>query len=165
MSLKDIKVAPDVPKLQMTPMIDIVFNLLAFFIITFKIPAVEGDFNIKMPMNAPQSQSMDIDEMTPLEITLKSDADGSLSGIVFGSKQLGTNMKRLREEIFSYLQLDATGTFATADVGKNQEAEFNCDDQLHYVHLINAITAVTGYVNDENQIVKLIEKIKFAPPK
>ena len=46
MSLRDVKVSPEVPKLQMTPMIDIVFNLLAFFIITFRIPAVEGDFNI-----------------------------------------------------------------------------------------------------------------------
>ena len=40
-------------ELQMTPMIDIVFQLLVFFIMTFKIVAQEGDFNIKMPVSAP----------------------------------------------------------------------------------------------------------------
>ena len=42
-------------ELQMTPMIDIVFQLLIFFIITFKIVAPEGDFNIKMPLAAPSA--------------------------------------------------------------------------------------------------------------
>ena len=31
--------------------------------------------------------------------------------------------------------------------------------------VINAITAVSGYVTDDDAIVKLIERIKFAPPK
>lgn len=34
----------------MTPMIDIVFQLLVFFIMTFKIVSQEGDFHIKMPV-------------------------------------------------------------------------------------------------------------------
>ena len=38
----------------MTPMIDIVFNLLIFFVMTFKITAPEGDFNVKMPAQAAQ---------------------------------------------------------------------------------------------------------------
>ncbi len=37
-------------RLQMTPMIDIVFQLLVFFIMTFKIVSQEGDFHIKMPV-------------------------------------------------------------------------------------------------------------------
>ena len=36
-------------ELQMTPMIDIVFQLLVFFIMTFNVVAQEGDFNIRMP--------------------------------------------------------------------------------------------------------------------
>lgn len=39
-------------ELMMTPMIDIVFQLLIFFIMSFKIAAQEGDFNIKMPLAA-----------------------------------------------------------------------------------------------------------------
>ena len=42
--------------LQMTPMIDIVFQLLIFFVFTFKIVLPEGDFNIRMP-SASASQS------------------------------------------------------------------------------------------------------------
>ena len=37
---------------NMTPMIDIVFQLLTFFIMTLKIATQEGDFNIKMPLAA-----------------------------------------------------------------------------------------------------------------
>ncbi|MGI5832192.1 MAG: ExbD/TolR family protein [Thermoguttaceae bacterium] len=156
MSLRDVTVSPEVPKVQMTPMIDIVFNLLAFFIVTFRIPAVEGDFNIKMPVNAPPSfESMD--ESVPLEITLRSDESGGLTGIFFGSKPLGTDMRRLRAEVFDYLQ---TGSGAS-----NTEAEFTADAPLRYGHLIDAITAVSGYVNSENQVVKMIENIKFTPPK
>lgn len=157
MSLRDVKVSPEVPKLQMTPMIDIVFNLLAFFIITFRIPAVEGDFNIKMPINAPPS-SESMDETVPLEITLRSDEAGDLTAIVFGQLPLGTDMARLRREVFDYLQTGA------GDISKT-EASFTAGGELHYSHLIDAITAVSGYVNDENQVVKLVENIKFTPPK
>ena len=37
--------------IDMTPMIDIVFQLLVFFILTLQITAVEGDFNVRMPAN------------------------------------------------------------------------------------------------------------------
>ena len=157
MSLRDVKVASEVPKLSMTPMIDIVFNLLAFFIITFRIPAVEGDFNIKMPVNAPPS-SETMDETVPLEITLRGNEAGDLTGIMFGSIPLGTDMHRLRSEVFDYLSAGG------GDPSKT-EAEFTADGDLHYGHLIDAITAVSGYVNGENQIVKLVENIKFTPPK
>ena len=40
---------PDKIELNMTPMIDVVFQLLSFFMFTLKIAQVEGNFNIKMP--------------------------------------------------------------------------------------------------------------------
>ena len=39
-------------RLSMTPMIDIVFQLLVFFVMTYKVTVMEGDFNIKMPRAA-----------------------------------------------------------------------------------------------------------------
>ena len=39
-------------KLSMTPMIDIVFQLLVFFIMTYKVTTMEGDYNIRMPSAA-----------------------------------------------------------------------------------------------------------------
>ena len=52
------------------------------------------------------------------------------------------------------------------DIGTsgNKATLFTADGELHYSHLIDAITAVSGYVNDENQVVKLVENIKFTPP-
>ena len=39
---------PEEIKINMTAMIDIVFQLLVVFIMTFKVVAMEGDFNIKL---------------------------------------------------------------------------------------------------------------------
>ena len=50
---------PEELKLNMTAMIDIVFQLLVFFVMTFKVVAMEGDFNIKMPLAAADGQSVD----------------------------------------------------------------------------------------------------------
>ena len=38
-----------VPKGDMTPMIDMVFQLLIFFILTLNIVDPEGDFNLRLP--------------------------------------------------------------------------------------------------------------------
>ena len=40
---------------QMAPMIDVVFQLLIFFMLTLKILAPEGDFNINMPIGQAQA--------------------------------------------------------------------------------------------------------------
>ena len=60
-------------ELQMTPMIDIVFQLLVFFIMTFKIVAQEGDFNIKMPLAAPNAGTADDSLLPPLKLRLLAD--------------------------------------------------------------------------------------------
>ena len=43
---------------QMAPMIDIVFQLLIFFMLTLKIVEPEGDFSINMPLGKPMQQSI-----------------------------------------------------------------------------------------------------------
>ncbi|MBS7337206.1 MAG: hypothetical protein KIG81_05045, partial [Thermoguttaceae bacterium] len=44
------------------------------------------------------------------------------------------------------------------------EVELDCDPALKYRYAMEAITSVTGYLNAENQIVKMVEKVKFTPP-
>ena len=63
-------------KLQMTSMIDVVFLLLAFFVITYKTPEVEGDFNIRMPVDAQSNSIPDLDDLTPVVVKLTADARG-----------------------------------------------------------------------------------------
>ena len=43
------------------------------------------------------------------------------------------------------------------------EIELNCEKQLRYEYAVQAITAVTGYLNADDQIVKMVDKVKFSP--
>ena len=63
---------PEEIKINMTAMIDIVFQLLVFFIMTFKVVAMEGDFNIKMPLASESADSLD--EELPDLITVRLEA-------------------------------------------------------------------------------------------
>ncbi len=162
MSLRDVQVKREPVKLQMTSMIDVVFLLLAFFVITFKTPEVEGDFNIRMPSNAPSTQMLDPDSPTPVQVKMIAGDFGELRSMEFGSKPLGIDMRNLRQAVFDYLQYDPNGVDAPDT--NSLEIELACDDTLKYRYVVEAITAVTGYINSENQMIKLVEKIKFAPP-
>ena len=45
-------------KLDMTPMIDVVFQLMIFFMLTLKIVTEEGNFDINMPLAGHSSSSL-----------------------------------------------------------------------------------------------------------
>ena len=146
-------------ELMMTPMIDVVFLLLIFFIMTFKIVAPEGDFNIKMPLAAPSAAIPTPDQLPPMTVRLRADSRGDLAEIQFGSRSLGTNFQALRAQVRDMLGDDAgPGALETTEV------ELDCDYNLHYANVVEAITAVSGYV-ENGQIKKIVEKIKFAPPR
>ena len=78
---------PDKVPLNMTPMIDVVFQLLAFFMFTLKITVVEGDFNIKMPSQA-KSMVQSIDAPAVLKVRLVANPDGSLAQIRYNGAPL-----------------------------------------------------------------------------
>jgi biopolymer transport protein ExbD len=142
-------------EIPMTSMIDIVFLLLVFFVMTFKISAQEGDFNVKMPLQ--DSGAPADNTQLPLKLRLKADADGNLSEIVLNDSQsFGTNWDQLRGYV---VQLVGDAEGPTGDEGP--EVEIDLDYNLHYVHVIEAITSVTGY-RSGNDIVRLIDRIKFA---
>lgn len=145
-------------ELQMTPMIDIVFQLLVFFIMTFKIVTQEGDFNIKMPLAAASGAEVD---PTALDMTLKltSNAEGDLTGIRLNESVFG-GFDDLHRHVIGLVGGDQPDSFR-----ESAEIEIDADFQLRYEYVIEAITAVTGYRTPENEVVKLIEKIRFSPPK
>ncbi len=142
-------------ELPMTPMIDIVFLLLVFFIMTFKISAQEGDFNVKMPL---QGDGSPVDNtQLPLKLRLRSDGSGQLQEILLNERSFGTDWNQVRGYMVSLVG-DASGP--TEDEGP--EVEIDLDYDLYYLHVIEAITAVTGY-RSGNDIVRLVDRIKFAP--
>ncbi|HCK41568.1 MAG TPA: biopolymer transporter ExbD, partial [Planctomycetaceae bacterium] len=61
----------------MTPMIDIVFQLLVFFVFTFKIVLPEGDFSIRMP-SASASTTSQPSETPLLKVRLIANDEGEL---------------------------------------------------------------------------------------
>ncbi len=142
-------------ELQMTPMIDVVFQLLIFFMFTFKIATQEGDFNVKMPIAG--GAAMNADVLPPFKVRLVAAADGKLAGIQLDGQPL-ENFNALHERIISRIGVDAP-----ASLKESAEVELDCDYGLHYRHVIDAITACSGYVSPDGNVVKLIEKIRFAP--
>lgn len=77
---------------QMTPMIDIVFQLLTFFVMTFKVPIDEGNFDIKMPLPAQGSGPPPQKKNFTVKLTsIKSGAPwqiGHLAKITFDGKPI-----------------------------------------------------------------------------
>ncbi len=149
-------------QLQMTPMIDIVFQLLVFFTLTFKIGAAEGDFNVKMPLAAAAGAPNE-GLIPPMRVRLVAKSDGQIARIELGERAL-PSFAALRDEIMAIVGAN-TGPESLA---ASAEVELDCDYQLKYEHVIDAITAISGYierVGDSERQVKLIERIKFAPPR
>ena len=144
--------------LQMTPMIDIVFQILVFFIMSFKIVTPEGDFNIKMPLAAQAEGPVD-DLLPPIRVRLIAGADGQLEGIQFGERGL-SGFDELTREILAIIGSD----IGAGSLAESAEVELDVDYNLRYEHVIEAITAVSGRVEGDD-IVRMIEKIKFAPPR
>lgn len=155
--------APEKNELNMTSMIDIVFLLLIFFVMTFKIVELEGDFSIKMPLAGTSTATIDPTDL-PLKLRLLADDTGNLTGMKLNDIQMGIGPKgfdKLRGTIVS--QIASAGPVAE-ETGQGPEVEIDTDYDLKYEYVIRAITAVSGY-KDGDQVVKLIEKIKFAKPR
>jgi biopolymer transport protein ExbD len=149
--------APDKIEINMTPMIDVVFQLLSFFIMSFKIISQEGDFSIKMPIAAPREGLPD-ESLPPMKVRIRAGAGGELANISLNENQFGTSFQDLHAYIAGIVG-NETGPSREAF-----EVEFDCDYNLKYQYVVEAITAVSGYKSGD-QIVKLVEKIKFSPPR
>ena len=146
-------------KLQMTSMIDVVFLLLIFFILTFKIVELEGDFAIRMPLASNTAGQIDDSEL-PIKLRLVADEEGQLASIRLNDNDLGTDFDQLRAMILTIVG-DNAGPSASSG---GPEIEIDTDYNLRYENVVDAITAVSGYkIGNEN--VQLIQKIKFAPPR
>ena len=140
--------------LQMTPMIDIVFQLLVFFVFTFKIVLPEGDFNIRMPSAAASSSSQP-SETPLLKVRLRAKDNGDIASIHMGDQPFN-DFAELRASIRNLIG-DAAGPGST-----EQEVEIDADYDLKYRYTMNAITAISGEIRDGEKH-KLVEKIRFAP--
>lgn len=146
-------------EVNMTSMIDIVFLLLVFFVMTFKIVELEGDFSVRMPLASNSTGVVDDTEL-PLKLRLRADEQGQLISIAMNEVQLGTDFGALQNTVIGLVG----NTGPSEDAEKGPEVEIDTDFNLRYEHVIEAITAVSGY-KEGDQTVPLIERIKFAKPR
>ena len=145
--------------IDLAPLIDCVFLLLIFFMLTFKIASQEGDFNVKMPLSGQASSISDMTDL-PIKLRLKADAGGGLTEIVVNDSQsFGKDWGKLRNHI-----LQLTGNPVAPGEASGPEVEIDLDYNLRYEHVIAAITSVTGYKRGSD-IIRLVDKIKFSPPR
>ena len=150
---------PDRISIDMTPMIDVVFQLISFFMFSLKVVAPEGDFDIRMPIAAAAAAVPDDQQVPPVRVKLAAGPDGALESIAMNGTPVA-DFDELRRRIVGLVGND-TGPNSLAE---KTEVEFDCDYALKYVNVVRAITAVSGRVED-GRMVELIRKIKFTPPK
>lgn len=148
-------------KLNMTAMIDIVFQLLVFFIMTFKVTAMEADFNIRMPAAADQPEIDMTENPTVIFVNLRAGTERDISGIDVddGARTESFNDRDMFQQLTRFVEetLTAEGTPSGED---EVEVEFSIAEVLRYKHTVRAIEAVSGKIEGDT-VKKLIEKIKF----
>ena len=93
---------------QFTSMIDVVFLLLIFFMLTLKIVEPEGDSTIHMPPAPTQSPRLVAppEIIPPIKVRLQADEDGRLVMITFGQTRLGNDeaaFDRLNNQILKVI--------------------------------------------------------------
>ena len=149
---------PEKLETNMSAMIDVVFQLLIFFMLTLKIVEPEGDFNINMPAVGAPTQPTDDIQLPDIKVKLQANPDGSLAGLYLGQQALGNDQnsfRQLNNEIFKMISA------AGADLAKEIAVSINGDAGLRYQHVIEAIQACSGKVGPDGRWVDYVERIQF----
>jgi biopolymer transport protein ExbD len=149
--------APGGVPLDMTPMIDVVFQLLAFFLMTFRVVAAEGDFQVRMPLTRHDASRADSTDL-PLRVRLAAAPGGELSRIELNGQAV-ESFAALHAHVYALVGSER----GPGSRGGPSEVELDCDSELAYHYVIEAVTAVSGHVAEDGRVVKLFDKIRFAP--
>jgi biopolymer transport protein ExbD len=145
----------------MAPMIDVVFQLLIFFMLTLKIVAPEGDFDINMPLGAGAPS----DELPPLDLKVRllANPDGTLQQMTFNSVALGNDYPACFDRLNQEIARIVGGGKGYSD---ELEVEVDADYGLHYMYTMKAVSSCSGRFNARTGgRVTYIEKIKLAKPR
>lgn len=148
---------------QMAPMIDVVFQLLIFFMLTLKIVEPEGEFSINMPIKAPAETATDEPPIYDIKVHLHAGAEGELARLMLGERNLGNGeaaFRRLNSEILKLIG-GRPGSPLRDETVVTIDPDYNLDIQ----YTISAISACTGRMNEDGKIVRYVENINLVPPR
>lgn len=147
---------------QMAPMIDIVFLLLVFFLLTLQIRAQEGDFQLNMPLNGCGWES---DQ--PIRVRLLANDDGSLANIIYRNEQLGLG-ERAFEKLNQRVRTAVGYRAGYEPLSKDLEIVIQANYNLNYQFTIKALNACSCTLEASaagvDQRVLLSENVSLAPP-
>lgn len=143
---------------QMTPMIDVVFQLLAFFLLTFRLASVEGDFALKLP-SADGRALGERGASELFQIRLAADERGDLAEWRLDERLAGRgagSLDLLRAE------LQARADAARAAGAPEPEAELVCDDRLRYENMLAAFEHATTARDADGRPKPVLRKVRVA---
>jgi biopolymer transport protein ExbD len=145
-------------EIQMTPMLDMIFQLLIFFILTFKPVTDEGQFGVEMsslpggraalPSSVPgmgDASAADIPFVPPILVRLGAGPDGRLPG---GGVVLGERTIPSIEHLLSELRSTVRGS------PDDYEVVIEADPRLQFQFVVEAVNAISHAG---------IKRINFAP--
>lgn len=152
-------------KINMTAMIDIVFQLLIFFILTFKVAALEGDFEVKMPLASTNPSSMDEVLPTVIHVGLTAGVNREIASIEIddGTQALTFTQADMFQQLTGFVE-SVIAREGDPSMASEVEVEFEIDNELRYRFTVKAIEAVSGQVLPDGTVKKLVNKIKFTQP-
>jgi len=157
---RDIK-APEKIDINMTPMIDVVFQLMAFFLMTFKVASVEGDFNMKLPKDE-RSAGPANTQVEMIDVRMQAKPDGDLAVLAVGGAALpGGNAISKFLELTKYVSIKVSAAKAAGQ--DEPEIQIDADDNLRYENIISAVSAVSSHYDANGQVAPLAKKVKFKP--
>jgi biopolymer transport protein ExbD len=161
MRIRQTSTGPAKVELNMTPMIDVVFQLMIFFMLTLKITSAEGDFSVNMPPR--KAGGPPRDPVSEVKVRLTANTDGTLADLRLGRRSLGA-----ADRAFADLNSEIVGLYGPPGNPLMQDVpvEIDADYDLNYQAVVKAITACTGRIDPATrQVIRYVEKIKFAPPR
>lgn len=149
-------------RLNMTAMIDIVFQLLIFFILTFKVTAMEADFKIKMPAASEQPAPPDVALPTLIQVNLRAGGDRNIAGIDVDTdlESQSFDDAQMFNKLTDFVERIVTTEGDPLSASK-VEVEFDIAESLRYKFTVRAIEAVSGKIQPDGTPKPLVEKIKF----
>jgi len=91
-------------------------------------------------------------------VRLTADPAGGLQTLTMNGEPV-TDFDDLQRRVAGIVEAAVVSGGDAEDV----ELELDCDEQLDYAYVVQAITAVSGRVED-GRVIEMIKKISFAPP-
>ncbi len=140
--------------LDMTPLIDVVFQLLTFFVMTLNIVPAEGELDLQMPRST-VAGTESTDGPPTMTLVLKADAAGDCSLVQLNQRSF-TGAARWDELHRHVVQIVGDG-----EMRAQARLRLVCDANLDYQHTMDAISAVSGSRKAGGDVTPLIEQIEF----